>query len=38
VDRLEIHWPQPSKQVEVLTKPPINRYITIQEGHGILGS
>lgn len=38
VDRLEIHWPQPSKQVDVLTKLPVNRYISIQEGHGILAS
>ena len=38
VERLEIHWPQPSKQVDILTKLPINRYITIQEGHGILAS
>jgi hypothetical protein len=38
VDRLEIHWPLPSKRVDVLTKPPVNRYITIEEGRGIVAS
>jgi hypothetical protein len=38
VDRLEVQWPQPSKRVEVLTKLPVNRYITIEEGKGIVAS
>lgn len=37
MDELEIHWPGPSKQVEKLTKLPINRYIRIVEGKGIVG-
>jgi enediyne biosynthesis protein E4 len=37
LDRLEIHWPLPSKQIDVLTKLPVNRYITIEEGRGIIG-
>jgi len=35
IDRLEIHWPQPSTRVDVLTELPIDRYITIVEGVGI---
>ena len=35
VDRLEIHWPQPSGRVETFTDLPINRYITIVEGLGL---
>jgi hypothetical protein len=35
IDRLEIHWPQPSTQVDVFTDLPIDRYITIVEGAGI---
>jgi len=35
LDWLEIKWPQPSGQVEKFTDLPINRYISIQEGHGI---
>lgn len=35
IDRLEIRWPQPSGKVEVFTELPIDRYITIVEGHGI---
>jgi enediyne biosynthesis protein E4 len=31
LDRLEVHWPLPSKRVDVLTKLPVNRYITIEE-------
>ena len=38
VDRLEVRWPQPSKRVEVLTKVPVDRYITIEEGRGIVVS
>jgi hypothetical protein len=35
IDRLEIHWPQPSGRVETFTDLPIDRYITIVEGSGI---
>ena len=35
VDRLEIHWPQPSGRVETFTDLPVNRYITIVEGLGL---
>jgi hypothetical protein len=36
VDELEIHWPAPSKQVDKLTNLPLNRYIRIVEGKGIV--
>ncbi len=35
VDRLEIHWPQPSGRVETFADLPVNRYITIVEGLGL---
>ena len=35
LDRLEIRWPEPSKRVDVFTKLPLDRYITIVEGEGI---
>jgi len=35
IDRLEIHWPQPSARVEVFTEVPIDRYARIVEGEGI---
>jgi hypothetical protein len=35
IDELEIHWPAPSKQIDKLTNPPVNRYIRIVEGKGI---
>ena len=35
IDRLEIHWPQPSGRVEAFTDLPIDRYITIVEGSGV---
>lgn len=38
LDRLEVHWPLPSKRVDVFTKLPINRYITIEEGRSIVTS
>ena len=37
IDKLEIHWPQPSTQVDVFTDLPVDRYITITEGVGIQG-
>jgi hypothetical protein len=36
IDQLEIHWPAPSKQVDKLTDVPIDRYIKIVEGKGIV--
>jgi hypothetical protein len=36
IDELEIHWPAPSKQIDKLTNLPINRYIRIVEGKGIV--
>ena len=36
MDELEIHWPSPSKHVEKLTNLPLNRYIRIVEGKGIV--
>jgi len=38
LDQLEIHWPPPSKRVDVFTKLPINRYMTIEEGSGTVAS
>ena len=35
IDKLEIHWPQPSGRVEIITDVPIDRYVTIVEGNGI---
>jgi enediyne biosynthesis protein E4 len=37
IEELEIHWPLPSKQVDRIAKPPINRYVRIAEGKGIVG-
>jgi enediyne biosynthesis protein E4 len=35
IDKLEILWPQPSGRVETFMNPPIDRYVTIEEGAGI---
>ena len=35
IDKLEIHWPQPSGRIETFSDLPIDRYITIVEGSGI---
>jgi hypothetical protein len=35
IDSVEIHWPGPSKQVDILTKLPINTYLKVVEGKGI---
>jgi len=37
IDLLEIRWPGPSKRVEKLEVVPIDRYVTIVEGKGIVG-
>jgi hypothetical protein len=36
IDELEIHWPAPSKQIDRLTNLPINQYIRVAEGKGII--
>jgi len=36
IDSLEIRWPLPSKRVDRFTSLPLNRYITIREGKGIV--
>ncbi|MHB8736740.1 MAG: ASPIC/UnbV domain-containing protein, partial [Terriglobales bacterium] len=35
LERLEVRWPQPSGKVESFARLPLDRYITIVEGHGI---
>ncbi len=37
IESLEIHWPAPSKQVDRFTNVPLNRYVRITEGQGIVG-
>jgi hypothetical protein len=36
LDWLEIQWPQPSGRVERLAEVPVDRYVTIVEGKGIV--
>lgn len=36
IDEIEIHWPAPSKRVERLRNLPVNRYVKIVEGKGIV--
>jgi hypothetical protein len=36
IEELEIHWPLPSKRVDKFTRVPLNRYVRIVEGKGIL--
>jgi len=36
VDWLEVHWPRPSRGVDHFTSVPLNRYLTIVEGKGIV--
>jgi hypothetical protein len=36
VDWLEIHWPRPSQRVDRFTELPINLYLTVVEGKGIV--
>ena len=36
IDSVEIHWPAPSKQVERITNPPLNRYVKVIEGKGVV--
>lgn len=37
MDWVEIRWPRPSTRVEHLSEVPLNRYLTVVEGHGIAG-
>jgi enediyne biosynthesis protein E4 len=37
IDELQVHWPAPGNQVDKFTELPINRYIRIVEGKGIVG-
>jgi hypothetical protein len=37
IDELEIHWPAPSKRIDKFTQVPINRYVRVVEGSGVLG-
>lgn len=36
LDFLEVRWPPPSRRVDRFTSLPLNRYITIREGKGIV--
>ncbi len=36
IDELEVHWPAPSHQVEKLTNLPINKYVRLTEGNGLI--
>jgi len=36
IDELEIHWPGPSKRIDKLTNLPINKYVRIVEGKGLI--
>jgi enediyne biosynthesis protein E4 len=36
IDWIEIKWPQPSGRVDKLTDLPIDRYVTIVEGKGVV--
>ena len=38
IDWLEVKWPQPSGRVDRLTDLPVDRYITIVEGKGMMAS
>jgi enediyne biosynthesis protein E4 len=36
IDSIEIHWPGPSTQVDRILNPPMNTYLRVTEGKGIL--
>ncbi len=38
IEELEIHWPAPSKQVDKITNVPLNQYVRIVEGKGIVAA
>lgn len=37
IELLEIHWPAPSSRVERISDVPLNRYVRVVEGKGIVG-
>lgn len=37
IELLEIEWPKPSQRVDRIKNPPMNRYIRVVEGKGIVG-
>jgi enediyne biosynthesis protein E4 len=37
VDWIEVKWPAPSSRTERLTNVPIDRYVTVVEGKGVVG-
>jgi hypothetical protein len=37
IDELEIHWPGPSKRIDMFAQVPINRYVRVVEGRGVFG-
>jgi enediyne biosynthesis protein E4 len=36
IDLVEIHWPAPSKQIDRIPNPPMNQYVRVVEGKGIV--
>ena len=36
IDSVEIHWPGPGRTVDRLTNPPLDRYVRVAEGKGIV--
>lgn len=38
IDKLEIHWPAPSKRIDTLSNLAPNRYIHVVEGKGIVST
>jgi hypothetical protein len=36
IDSVEIHWPGPSKQVDRITNPQLNKYVRVVEGKGVV--
>jgi hypothetical protein len=37
LDWLEIRWPKPSGRVERVERVPVDRYVRVVEGKGIVG-
>lgn len=36
IDSVEIHWPGPSKHIDRITNPPLNKYVRVVEGKGVV--
>jgi hypothetical protein len=36
IDEIEIHWPAPSRQIDRIRNVPMNRYLRVLEGKGIV--